>query len=142
MVNLAFYETMSFEIQRMSSETSFRVVRSFEIQVAKATNGQKNGFAEESKKKVKFSLIYLNIDLYHVQSQPLFHTEESNKSFFLMLKIESKIMICMLLSMKAFKCKTYHYNYFQGVSTQLHFATAPYFYDCIRNAVDILKAQN
>ena len=46
---MAFNKTMSFETQRMSSETSVgRVVRSLEIQVAKATNRQKNGSAEES----------------------------------------------------------------------------------------------
>ena len=49
MVNVAFNETMSFETQRMCSETSVgRVVHSSEIQVAKATNKQKNGSAEES----------------------------------------------------------------------------------------------
>ena len=48
-VNVAFNEIMSFEIQRKPSETSVgRVVRSLEIQVAKATNRQKNGSAEES----------------------------------------------------------------------------------------------
>ena len=36
-------------IAAMLGVASGRVVRWFEIQVAKATNGQKNGFAEESK---------------------------------------------------------------------------------------------
>ena len=47
-MTLVFNETMSFEIQRMSFETSGRVVRLFESQVAKATNGQKNGSAKKS----------------------------------------------------------------------------------------------
>ena len=50
MVNVAFNETMSFGTQRMSSETSVSwqsrlLVRD---QVAKATDRQKNGSAEES----------------------------------------------------------------------------------------------
>ena len=49
-VNLAFNETMSFEIKRMSFEgpLSGRVVRLYEIQLAKATNRQKNCSEEES----------------------------------------------------------------------------------------------
>ena len=37
----------------MLGVASGRVVCSFEIQVAKATNGQKNGSAEESKEHLK-----------------------------------------------------------------------------------------
>ena len=52
MVNLAFNETMSFEYKELECLLkrllSGSVVRSYEIQVAKATNGQKNGSAEES----------------------------------------------------------------------------------------------
>ena len=49
-MNVAFNETISFETQRMSSETSVdRVVPSLEIQVTKATGRQKNGSAEENK---------------------------------------------------------------------------------------------
>ena len=44
-VNLAFNEIMSFEIQRMSSG---RVIRLFKIQAAKTSNGQKNSSAKES----------------------------------------------------------------------------------------------
>ena len=55
-VNVDFNETMSFETQRMSSETSVgTVVRSLEIQVAKATNRQKNGSAVTSCLKSYFT---------------------------------------------------------------------------------------
>ena len=49
-VNVAFNETMSFETQIMSSETSvsWQSRSLLRVQVAKATNRQKNGSAEES----------------------------------------------------------------------------------------------
>ena len=40
----------------MLGVASGKVVRSFEIQVAIATNGQKNGYAEESTVEVNFEL--------------------------------------------------------------------------------------
>ena len=62
--NLAFYETMSFATQRMSSKTSLiwqsrSLVRD---QAAKATNGQKNGSAEESKDNVSLLKGMLYVD--------------------------------------------------------------------------------
>ena len=56
MVNLAFNEAMFFETQRMSSERplSGRVVRSFEIQVAKATEWTKERPCGGEYKKVVF----------------------------------------------------------------------------------------
>ena len=52
MVNVAFNETMSFETKHkecpLKRQLVGRVVHSSEIQVAKATNRQKNCFVEES----------------------------------------------------------------------------------------------
>ena len=66
MVNLAFNETMVLEIQIMSSEASltWQSRSLFEIRVAQATNGQKNGSAEESRYH-HFYLVALNI-IFHI----------------------------------------------------------------------------
>ena len=58
-MSVAFNETMSFETQKcpLKRQSVGRVVRSFEIQVAKATNEQKNGSAEESISSYKLRLL-------------------------------------------------------------------------------------
>ena len=51
-VNVTFNDTMSFEKHKecpLKRQSVGRVVRSLEIQIAKATNRQKNGSAEESR---------------------------------------------------------------------------------------------
>ena len=55
----------------MLGVASGRVVRSFQIQVAKATNGQKNGYVEES---MKGSLSYTGADDHRVKSFIMQHT--------------------------------------------------------------------